>query len=827
MGMVVLLGWHTHTHSLIQIQFSFVPMQYNTALGFLFCGWGLIFLSYGENIFSGVLGGFSSAIGAITLIQYIFSINIGLDELFMEHYIQIKTSQPGRMAPNTALCFLLTGSALIINYKTSIKNNLSTITSINTLGAIISGLGLVALTGYLFDLESAYGWGELTRMAVHTSIGFIVLGGGLISYAMSNLEKQVSPHFPIFLAVGLLVVSISFWRVLNVEEHKNSENLMRLEVLNHKSFIKRSLDQSILALERLKFRWEDKLYLEKKQWAKDANRYVKDKEGLLAIEWVDKDYIVRWIAPLEGNETANNLDLSFEGNRKTALDAARSSRRVKITKLIKFVQGGLGFLSVSPIFKGEKFEGFIVGVFEVKQLLESFAEDYKLRGLTIQYYDLGKQSMGDGKIFRHKISQNWNIESEMYYRGIRFGVRFIVADNYFALDKTQYPKVVGLSGILMSVFLSLLVYFNQKTKFQSAKLAGEIEAKEKISKQLEESENYLSNIIHHMVDGLISMSDKGIILMVNPAVECMFGYPKVELIGKNISILMPEPDQCAHDQYIQNYLLTGKSKILGVGREVTGIKKDKSTFPLELAVNQVDTLKQLIFIGSLRDISTRKKIELELDQYRNHLEDLVGERNIELKKINAELERFTFTASHDLQEPLRKVIMYGDRLQDSCAEKLDENENDFIHRMQKASFRMQDLIQDLLAYSRLVNVDKNIENINLNELTQEVIDDLEVQISTSGGNVQLCNLPTIEADKIQMRQLFQNIIANGIKYKNPDSLPEIMINSISSENNLHTISFHDNGLGFDEKYKEKIFEPFQRLITDREISGSGMGLFIC
>ena len=188
-GSLVLFGWYTENHSLIQIHSTFVPMQYNTALGFLFCGLGLVFLNVEKSTYGRVLGVITSLIGSVTLIQYIFAINVGLDQLFMEHYISVATSHPGRMAPNTALCFLLCGSAFLL-HKKNIKNSNDSFT--RSIGAIVVGLSLVALLGYLFELESAYGWGNLTRMALHTSVGFIILGLGIICFSFSTLEKKAN-----------------------------------------------------------------------------------------------------------------------------------------------------------------------------------------------------------------------------------------------------------------------------------------------------------------------------------------------------------------------------------------------------------------------------------------------------------------------------------------------------------------------------------------------------------------------------------------------------------------------------------------------------------
>jgi two-component system, chemotaxis family, sensor kinase Cph1 len=333
---------------------------------------------------------------------------------------------------------------------------------------------------------------------------------------------------------------------------------------------------------------------------------------------------------------------------------------------------------------------------------------------------------------------------------------------------------------------------------------------------IKESEAKYRSIVSSVTDGIITIDEKGIIHSFNTAAEKQFSYKEEEVIGKNISLLLPEPYQSEHDGYLQNYLNTREAKIIGLLREVPGLRKDGSTFPLEISVNEISYNQKLMFVGVVRDITQRKKSINELESY-----------STELKLANEELERFTYTASHDLQEPLRKVITFGDRLKSSCSEKLEANEIEYISRMQMASFRMKNLIEDLLGYSQFNQKGICFEPINLNMIVQEVLDDLEIQIELTEGNIQIYSLPTIEADKIQMRQLFQNIISNGLKYKKPDTPPKIVIKSSPAESAFHAISIADNGIGFEEKYRDKIFQSFQRLHSDKNISGSGMGLFIC
>lgn len=219
LGAMVLVGWYSHNVSLIQVNPAFVPMQYNTALGFALGGLGLLALVWSQTRVVIPLGATVLIIGVLTLIEYTFAVDLQIDQLFIEHYILIETSHPGRMAPNTALCFSLTGLALLI---ACLKLDYKQTVWVSTPGAMVIALGTVALSGYLTGIEAAYGWGQLTRMAIHTSAGFIALGIGLTAYAWHK-SKKTNVEMPYWLAtfvgIGSMTITISLWQALDATEH--------------------------------------------------------------------------------------------------------------------------------------------------------------------------------------------------------------------------------------------------------------------------------------------------------------------------------------------------------------------------------------------------------------------------------------------------------------------------------------------------------------------------------------------------------------------------------------------------------------------------------
>ncbi|MCK5189445.1 MAG: PAS domain-containing protein, partial [Methylococcales bacterium] len=219
LGVSVLFGWVTHNVALIQVSTAFVPMQFNTALGFLLSGLGVLVVTRGWRGAGMIIGIVVMLIGLLTLVEYIFGIDLGIDQLLMKQDITLLMSHPGRMAPNTALCFLLVGAALAVQsarlrvWKASMF--------VGILGSLVLGLSLVALSGYAFGIETAFGWGEMTRMAVHTASGFIFLGLAVICLTLhrGTFDSTGLPFwFPIPVGIGVVTMVISLWQALEAQE---------------------------------------------------------------------------------------------------------------------------------------------------------------------------------------------------------------------------------------------------------------------------------------------------------------------------------------------------------------------------------------------------------------------------------------------------------------------------------------------------------------------------------------------------------------------------------------------------------------------------------
>jgi PAS domain S-box-containing protein len=342
----------------------------------------------------------------------------------------------------------------------------------------------------------------------------------------------------------------------------------------------------------------------------------------------------------------------------------------------------------------------------------------------------------------------------------------------------------------------------------------------------------LRAILQTAVEGIITIDEHGMIESLNPAAEKTFGYRAEEIIGQNVSVLMPSPYREEHDTYMANYRQTGHAKIIGIGREVFGQRKDGSIFPLDLAVSEVRLADRRLFTGFIRDITERKRAEEKLAE----LAQTLAEKN-------KELETIVYVASHDLRSPLvniqgfsRELAQACDRLRDRFLERQSSDETAELKRLlaedipeaidyiQAGVAKIDALLSGFLRYSRLGRAALRIERLNMNSLIATILQAMEFQVKRAGATVQVGRLPECLGDAVQINQVFSNLLDNAIKYCAP-LRPGLISVSGETEGGHSVFVVRDNGIGIAREHQNKIFEIFHRL-NPTAGQGEGLGLTI-
>jgi PAS domain S-box-containing protein len=389
-------------------------------------------------------------------------------------------------------------------------------------------------------------------------------------------------------------------------------------------------------------------------------------------------------------------------------------------------------------------------------------------------------------------------------------------------DGSRFPAMLSVTALrdAQETIIGYLLIGTDNTARHRAE-----EERTTLDQRLRDQQFYTRSLIESNIDALMATDPRGIIIDVNKQTETLTGSTRDELIGAPFKNYFTDPGQAEsgihrvlNEGKVTNYELTARARD---GNE-TVVSYNATTF------YDRDRRLQGVFAAA-RDITDRKRAEVQLKLYSDKLE-----------RSNRELQDFAQVASHDLQEPLRKILSFGYRLQTKAGDSLDEECGDCLRRMTSAATRMQILIGDLMEFSRVETKGQPFVNADLGLIAREVSADLEARVEQAGGRIDIEALPTIEADPMQMRQLLQNLIGNSLKYFRPGVPPVVRIYSQdlagarewsirdgAQPQQFCELSVTDNGIGFDEKYLDRIFTVFQRLHNKTEYEGTGIGLAIC
>lgn len=344
--------------------------------------------------------------------------------------------------------------------------------------------------------------------------------------------------------------------------------------------------------------------------------------------------------------------------------------------------------------------------------------------------------------------------------------------------------------------------------------------------QLAESRTRL--IVESAPNGILMIDESQSIVDMNPKIEEMFGYSSDELVGSPITVLFPERSPKQHPEFWKNFIDSPESFSIGGGRDLHGVTKSGKNLPVELRLNPLRTDDGLFVFASFVDITERKLAELELQRYAAQLEavndELIGAQK-ELTQKNQDLDEFTYVASHDLQEPVRKLISFSELLKVDSGEDLNEQARRDLTFIVDAASRMRQLVQDLLALSRIGRSAMKSELTSLENCHRLATDALQLRIDETSAVVEADELPQVVGDHSTLTQLYQNLIGNALKFVT-DREPRITL-TVDGDEDYWILGVRDNGIGIEPEYAEQIFKPFQRLHRRDQYDGTGIGLAIC
>lgn len=774
LGLVVLVGWFTHTEVLIQVLPKFAPMQFNTALGFVLCGTALAVLVRGDSRVAVSLAAAAGTLGLLTLVEYACGIRLGIDEFFFDSYITVQTSHVGRMAPNTALCFLLSSVALVAAARS--KQPGPRFWIVGAISVVLLSFGSIALLGYVTAARSAYGWGLLTRMAVHTSSGFVLLAVGLLALAFRD---------------GVL------WAAASSTFHPDRQARERRKIVVA-SVCVMALVSIAVGLTTLRELYSTGLEIQRVR----LSDMVKNRIRMI-------DAVARYDAvhsrDLPGGAAAATLSQVVD-----ALEGSSGFGQTGEFLVARREGEGILFI-VQPRHAGPEFD-------QPVSLESALAEPMK-RALdgqsdTIVAFDYRGQDVLAA--YAPLASLELGIVAKMDMDEVR--APFVRAAQLTAAIALVIIAIgAGASWLSIDPLARRVELQALALHLVNVELKREAAEREESVRELSERESMLEGIYQTYPDLQFVLDADGTIVRYSSAEGTDLFVPPDVFLGQRMQDVLPP---AVAELWVDAFRRATKQRAMQTFEY--SLSMSEATRDFEARVNIMPDGR---FIAIARDITERRQAEESVRQLNISLESRVTERTAELEEANKELEAFAYSVSHDLKAPLRAIDGYSAMLQESHGPSLPSDGQRGLRVIRENAQQMARLIDDLLAFSRIGRAEMAIHEVDMRELAQAVFSDLMRLESERVVEFSVGDLPTVPGDLPLLRQVWTNLLQNALKFTKGREVARIDVDYEEDADHL-IFSVRDNGAGFDMAYVDKLFGVFQRLHYQEDFPGSGVGLAI-
>ena len=875
---LVLVGWQFNIELFKRLFPNLIAMNPLTAVAFIFSGFSfrLLFVngdSAAKTLIAKILALLVVMIAAFKLFELVSGFHIGLDQVL--YHTELHKEQVlgfvNVMAPNTAFCFLLTGLGLVLfNYESANRK-----LPAHYIALVVAFLALLSVVGYMYRVEKFYSVLRFIPMALHTALCFLFMALALLfikpergvirefvrSHSGSILARKVIP-------AAIIIPIVLGWLRLYGDRHGWYPTEMGTAILILTIII------SFLVLIGYSAALLNRRDLERKIAEEKLAHFNLELERKVEERTADVlRHEIRFRALIENN---SDVILMTDADGKTIYQSPAAFRVTGRTLEDQKDVPGLDFVHPDDLpklkeilrkvltFPGKSFsfshrlrhkEGHYIWI---EGVITNLLDDPAVAAIISNYRDVSdkkgaeEQLQKSEKRFRAMIEKSVDVVSLADAGGRVFYVTPSVekvfgftTDEYLCQPPAHFihpNDLPGLEALVRDIMSKPGKSFYRQQRLlhkdgswrwcegvmtnmlHDPDIAALISNFRDISerKKAEEQQALFVSIVDSSDDAIVSTAVDGTITSWNHGAENIFGYQAGEIIGKPISTLIPQELHSDERSMIED-IRSGKAV---QHYETQRIRKDGTRICVSLAASPIkDSTGKIVGVSRiLRDVTERVLAREQIQQLNESLEQKVLERTAQLEAVNKELESFSYSVSHDLRAPLRGIDGYARIIEEDYFKLFDEEAKRLFAVIQYNAKKMGTLIDDLLSFSRLGRKDLNKMKVNMNELVEGAILELEKSVKHK-ARIKIGELGTAEVDYGLISQVMINLISNAIKYSSKNPEPQISINVERGKNEI-IYSVSDNGVGFDMKYAHKLFGVFQRLHSEADFEGTGVGLAI-
>jgi PAS domain S-box-containing protein len=785
-------------------------MQFNTAFGLILSGIALLG-GASRTRAPRVCGAIIAALGFLTLTEYILSIDLGIDQLLKKNVVEGGARFPGRMAPSTALCFVLAGGSFLCAPGT--PRSRSRPAAMGLLGSIVFGIGLVAIGGYLTGLTGTYAWGKFTGMALHTAVGFILVGGGTVALAWSRgTANEGAPRWlPLLVGMAALTVTFILWQAIAASEQLQIRRLVQAHALRAHSIITSNFEQRMSEFVRRSARWEYSRRPDRKLWDAEVAPLVNNASGFEAVAWVDSSYRIRWVASQRNYEFLTGQELSSKPGQPEAM-ALAGRQGLAMARAAGLPMEEDSYVVYLPLDHRPELRGFIIGFFHAREMLNLLVEEHDLPGYSVVVRENARS------IYRRAGAdfeqEKWSESLALLLYNLDWFVHVWPQPETLASMGTEADEIALIVGLILSVLLALLTHFAQTSRLRAEeigvannKLREEIAERRRAESELLSTEERLRTLVDTANDAIITADNLGIILSFNREAEHMFGFSKEDAVGRPLTSLILETYHEDSVDGLKRTVRAIESRADSQITEMTGRRKDGGEFSVEMSLATSDSPEGTFFTAILRDITERKHAE----------------------KLQAD---FSAMIVHDLRAPLANIIGVSGMLEDGLFGEMNEEQKKWTGRIKNNVEKLVKLVNDFLDLSKLEagRLELSRQTTDLKDLLQNAVENYDP--AAKAKNISLTyrsdpRIPKIFIDPRRLDQVLNNLLSNALKFTGNGGT--IQVRASPEDGSGIRVEVQDSGVGIASKEVGSLFQKY-RQATGGKVSahkGTGLGLVIC
>lgn len=806
LGLVAIAGWHFEKIALIQFNPNFVAIQYNTALAFTFLATGLLFVYSGRRKVGGFLGAMIVTIGFLTIIEYVSPFDLGIDQLFVKLFMPSSSIQVGRVAPNTALCFVLSGTSLLAS---SFSENYARSMLKFTLGVFILCFGLSALLGYLFNTQIAYNWAHQSPMAMQTALGFVLVG---IIFLLTSWNKNNPLQLALVVfTMGSILSAISY-RSFLAAENESLNMRFRFDVANKIISIRHELETCQEILNSLRGLYDASKEVNNSEFLQFINT-IKGYRHFQNIQWaprvLDKErrehYQVSYSSPPPKDNDTLGFDYASVPGFLEIMGQARDNGiplilEPEVTMIEPVYKAGDA--SGTLVDRRDRLMGFLVGFVPIRTLLENALALMIHQPIDVYIYDV---TSPENRKFLCRYSENESSAKQLFDDPAKIKelhiTQTIGALNrkwlIICLPTPEYLKAYQRKGFPITILLSSMLI--------TLSISGFIWNVMRNKAKADAARARFEKVIETANDAFVSLDEKGAVTEWNRSAELAFGWARAEAMGKRLAnLIIPDEFKERHIKGLGRFVATGSSTILNKRLELKALHRDGHEFPIELTVWTLHENASHSFHSFIHDISERKETE----------------------RIKSE---FISMVSHELRTPLAIIKESISIILDGLTGPVEARQAKHLTTAKNNVTRLAKLINSVLDYQKLDAGYMRflLEENALNQTIEEVKNGFQTVAKAKGLEI-LCELdealPLFLFDRDKIIQVLNNLLNNAIKFT-PQG--RIIISS-GEKDGAAFVSVQDEGPGIKSDDFPKLFQSFSQLhlSTGRNIGGTGLGLAI-